>query len=221
VALIGHFALVEVVNDEALAAFASHAQSCSQTRLIRGDAEMVKKFWSVYSPGGRVAHRVCRELLLEQNWPIPAREPVAALRTATIEDLPLIAAVNAEMAYEESGINPMERDPEGFRLRCARRVEQGRHFIWTDNGRLIFKADIISATPQSVYLEGIYVNPANRGKGYGLRCLSQLGRNLLSRNRSLCLTVNEDSSRAISFYKNSGYRFQGYCDTIYLRPTQD
>jgi predicted GNAT family acetyltransferase len=122
------------------------------------------------------------------------------------------------MAHEESGVNPLERDPEGFRRRCARRIEMGRVWVWVEDDRLIFKADIISETPEVIYLEGVWVNPAERGKGYGLRCVSQLGRELLERTGSLSMLVNERNSKALSLYRRAGYKLRGCYDTIYLQP---
>src|SRR5436305_1557995 len=82
----------------------------------------------------------------------------------------------------ESPVNPLEVDPHGFRLRCARRIEHGRVWVLAEAGRLIFKADVASQTPECTYVEGVYVERASRQQGYGLRCLSQLGQTLLARS---------------------------------------
>jgi predicted GNAT family acetyltransferase len=92
----------------------------------------------------------------------------------------------------------MEADPEGFRQRCLRRIEQGRVWVWTEEGRLIFKADIVSETPEVKYVEGIWVTPDQRGRGYGLRCLSQLSRELLAGSSAVTLLVNEKTQQAVS-----------------------
>ena len=75
---------------------------------------------------------------------------------------------------------------------------------WKD-GKLLFKADIIADTPQVIYLEGIYVDPSERGKGYGSTCLSQLGRILLRRTGSICLTLNASKEKTKNFYVKAGY----------------
>ena len=71
------------------------------------------------------------------------------------------------MAEAESGTNPLEVDPEGFRARCARRIEMGRVWVLERDGQLLFKADIMADTPEVVYLEGIWVSQTERGKGLG------------------------------------------------------
>jgi hypothetical protein len=217
VALIGHATLIEARSERALAAFARVAQDCSLAHLVRGEQEKVEYFWSRYSVSGATPRLVCRELLLEQRVPPVLRRYVRGLRPAAHSDVEQIMEVNAAMALEESGVNPLERDPEGFRRRTRRRVELGRYWVWTRRGKLVFKADVIAETPEAAYLEGIYVDPQERGKGYGLSCLSQLGRTLLARTGAVCLTVNEQVRGTLSFYSKAGYRLSSRYDTIYLQ----
>ena len=217
VALIGHATLMETRTDAALIAFAHLAQSCSHTHMIMGEQERIEEFWSYYAENGQAMRLACRELLFELRPPVAVHEAVDGLRRATLDDLELILPVHAQLAFEESGINPLEKDPEGFRMRTARRIEQGRVWVWIENGKLIFKADIFSDTPDVIYLEGIYVNPEERGKGYGLRCLSQLNQALMKRTRSVCILVNEQNQAAHAFYRKVGFSFRSYYDTIFLQ----
>jgi predicted GNAT family acetyltransferase len=122
------------------------------------------------------------------------------------------------MALAESGVDPFKRDPEGFRYRTAHRIARGRNWIWMEDGKLLFKADIIADTPQVIYLEGIYVERSERGKGYGSSCLKHLGRMLLQRTGSICLTLNASKEKTKSFYSKAGYAMRSYYDTIYLQP---
>ena len=95
------------------------------------------------------------------------------------------------MAFKESGIDPLEKDAEGFRQRCKRRIEMGRTWVLIEDGTLIFKADVISDTSEVVYLEGVWVNEKGRGAGYGVRCMSQLSRELLQHTKAISLLVDE------------------------------
>lgn len=216
VALIGHFTLVEARSEAALAAIAKLAQECPSAHMILGEQDKVETFWSYFAQTGRTPRRVGRELLLEQRSPVGPFDPVSGLRQATPNDLPRLLPVNAQMVLEESGVNPLEVDPNGFEERWLRRVEQGRVWVWTENGRLIFSANIMSEAPDVIYLEGIYVNPDERNKGYGLRCVSQLGSHLLKSTKSLCLLVNEQNQGAQDFYRKAGYTVCGHYDTIFL-----
>ena len=217
VALIGHAMFVEARSDEALAVFAGLAQDVRSTHMIMGEQETIQRFWNYYSTSGRATRLFSREVLFEQTSPADGHAPVPALRLASLEDLSLIVPVHAAMAYDESGINPLDADPDGFRMRCARRIRQERVWVWVERGQLIFKADVISDTPEAIYLEGIYVAPNERGQGYGSRCMSQIVRNLLLRTKAIVLLVNEEHRAAQSFFQRIGFIRRGLYETLFLR----
>lgn len=218
IALVGHATLVETSDDEALRTFAHIAREIPGAHVHLGPEASIKQFWRHYSRGGQRARLFCRELLFEMRELFPLEtEEVEGLRLATLQDLAYVMPVQACMAFEESGINPLETDPVGFRLRCARRIEQGRVFVWIEEGRLLFKADILADTPRAVYLEGVYTSPSTRNQAYGSRCLLQTARTLLSRTRSVVLLVNEQNRKAHEFYRRAGFEFGGNYDTIYLQ----
>ena len=219
VALVGHATLVEARTERALEAFARVAQQSDATHMIMGEQEVIAEFWGGYSEAGQEFRLACRELLFELRCPVAVGEAVEGLRRATLDDLELVLPVQAEMALAESGVNPLEADPEGFRRRTARRIEQGRTWVVVKGGRLAFKAEEQSETPQVVYLEGIYVAPSERGRGFGAGCLSQLCRETLARAQSVCLLVNEQNREAHALYRKVGFRFRSVYDTIFLRRT--
>jgi ribosomal protein S18 acetylase RimI-like enzyme len=216
VALIGHATLFETSSDDALYAFAKTAQDCKAVHLIMGEESSIEKFWSFYADAGQEMRRACRELLFELRWP-SGTSKVANLRPATLEDLPLLMPVHAQMALEESGIDPRTQDAAGFYERYARRIAQGRTWVLTENGALQFKAEIVAETPEATYIEGVWVNPESRRQGYGRRCMSQLARMLLWRTKSICLFVNEENDQAQKFYKHAGYHLRTVYDTIFLK----
>ena len=216
VALVGHATLMETVSDRALAALARVAQQCANTHMIMGEKERIADFWNHYAAAGRQQRLACREWLYEFSWPIEAREPVAGLRRATADELELVMPVQAELAFAESGVNPLNVDPEGFRKRCLRRIEQGRTWVVVEDGKLIFKADVISRTSEVNYLEGIWMCEGRRANGSGLRFMSDLMRRLLEETRSICLLVNETNKPAQSFYRKCGFHFRATYETIFL-----
>lgn len=218
VALIGHATLIETQSDDGLRAFAQLNHQCAGSHLVRGEHEMIQRFWSYYAELGHAPRRACRELLFEQRKAPVVEGLIPDLRPATLDDLDEVLKINAEMILTECGVDPLKKDPNGFRERAARRVEQGRVWVWTVRGRLIFKADIFAETPEMTYLEGINVHAMERGHGYGTRCLAQLGQILLQRSQSICLLTNERREKLAEFYTKAGYQFRGVYDTIYLDP---
>jgi uncharacterized protein len=217
VALIGHATLIEARTKSSLAAFARMTGNCLTVKLIRGERQTIDSFWKHYQTNGEKPRLVCRELLLEQRKPLSQIAPVPELRPATLNELEQVVQVNASMAFEESGSNPLRKDPSGFRERVARRIQQGRIWTLVQDSQLVFKADIIAETPLATYLEGIHVHLEQRSKGHGRRCLTQLARTLLTRSQSICLTLSQKNQQALSFYSNAGYQFNSHYETIYLR----
>jgi uncharacterized protein len=216
VALIGHVILFETSNEAALAEFARLTQDCESANTVMGEADKVERFLSYYTREGQTPRLIYRERLFERRRKQDVDEAVMGLRLATAADLELVAPVHAQMAFEESGINPLFVDPEGFYRRCARRIQQKRVWVNVENDQLIFKADVISDTPEVIYLEGVYVSPKKRGNGLGARCMKQLTNEFLMRTNSVCLMVNHQNSAANACYKKAGYTVRDLYDTLYL-----
>jgi predicted GNAT family acetyltransferase len=216
VALIGHITLFETENDLALAAFAARTRECASAHAVVGRAERVDRFLGYYSQGQVHPRLVCYDLLFQKRVTSNV-ETVSTLRLAQTEELELIVPIHAQTAIDESGVNPLERDPGGFRQRCERRINQERVWVALEDGEVKFKADIVSDTPEVIYLEGVYVSPEHRGNGYGARCMTQLTNQLLNRTKSVCLLVNRANEAAQACYKKAGYEFREYYDTLYLQ----
>lgn len=216
VALIGHATLIEARSDRAMQEFGLLAQGYQRTHIILGEKDKVEQFWNYYADAGQEMRLVCRELLFELRRAMTVRDEIDGLRRATLADLETVAPIQAAMAEEESGTNPLEVDREGFLARCARRIEMGRVWVLEEDGRLMFKADVLADTPDVVYLEGVWVNPSERGKGLGRQCLRQLCQQLLSRTKSVCALVNENNQRAHTFYRMCNFKMRGVYDSIFL-----
>lgn len=216
VALIGHATLLETVSDRALQALAQVARECPFTHMIMGEQERVAEFWEYYIDAGLERRLVCREWLYELRWPIAVNEPAPGLELATPADLEQVMPIQAELAFQESGINPLQVDPVGFRQRCLRRIEQGRTWVLRDNGLVIFKADVISQTDAVIYVEGVWVKEERRHDGSGVRCMSELAQTLLREAKSICLLVNENHKQAQQFYRKCGFLFRATYETIFL-----
>ena len=217
VALIGHATLIEARTRRAMQEFAVLAQAYERTHLILGEKDSIETFWNYYADEGQEMRLACREYLFECRRAMQVRYPLEDLRHATIDDLDRIAPIQAAMAEEESGTNPLQADPEGFRARCARRIEMGRVWVMEEKGELIFKADILADTPDVVYLEGVWVSPSARHRGIGRKCVRQLCEDLLSRTKSVCVLVNEENLSAHTFYRMCNFKMRGVYDSLFLQ----
>lgn len=219
VALIGHATLFETRNYAAIRAFGYEARKHTDIHMVMGEQRATKMFWRSLAEGWVEPRRTCNELLFEQRSSNGNYETTNALRLATTEDLSGVMAIQSQMAFAESGVDPMAVDRAGFQRRCMRRIEQGRIWVCVEKENLMFKADVMFETPDVIYLEGIYVDPRRRGNGYGLNCLGQLGAALLTSAKSLCLLVNAQCPEAQQFYIRAGFTLRSSYSTIFLEPT--
>jgi GNAT superfamily N-acetyltransferase len=217
VALIGHTTLVEARTDNALGALASTAQrSKTPIHLIMSSGDDAHRFWKQIAGPSKEPRLTCTELLFEVGFPYPVPVCDRDLRPARHEELMEIAEAQAAIAFMESGVDPMERDREGFLKRVSRRIDQGRIFVVYEGGKLVFKADIIAETSEVIYLEGIYVAPEFRGQGVGSSCLAKLTLDLLKRVQNVCLLSNISFVDAHMSYLKAGYRNTDSCVTLFV-----
>jgi predicted GNAT family acetyltransferase len=127
-----------------------------------------------------------------------------ALRTAEIADLELLLPACAAAHQLEIGVDPLRRDPEGFRWRTRSQIEEGRSWLWVEDGVILFKAEASAWTAKAVQLQQVWVDPAVRRQGYGARGLSDLCRLLLEQVPTVCLFVRADNAPAIRLYEVIG-----------------
>lgn len=217
VALIGHTTLVEARSDDSLMAFALRArQSDTPIHFMMSDGKAIETFWNYFTDGLCQPRLVCPELLFELSFPFPVQDCKWDVRLAEQSELEQIAIAHDEVAFIESGSSPLLKDRDGFLKRCARRIEQKRTFVVFENGKLVFKADIVSETSDVVYLEGIYVAPEYRGRGVGSSCLSKLSLQLMERVENICLLSNVEFKAAHRSFAKAGYKNTDCCTTIFV-----
>jgi uncharacterized protein len=126
------------------------------------------------------------------------------IREATRADFELLLPACAATHEGELGLDPMAADAEGFRLRTLQQIEEGRSWIWSEDGTILFKAEASAWTPRAVQLQQVWVDPEVRGQGYAQRGLRDLVRLLLERVPRVCLFVRADNPTAIRLYEAIG-----------------
>jgi GNAT superfamily N-acetyltransferase len=216
VALIGHSTLVEARSDASLKALAYQARNAATPlHLMMSSGDAAQEFWNYMTDGLKAPRLTCTEALFEISFPFAVRGQEHKLETATMDWLIPVAEAQAEVALIECGVDPMQRDREGFLKRVARRIAQGRVFVVTDGEKLVFKADIIAETDQTIYLEGIYVSPGYRGKGIGSDCLAALSLELMTRVENICMLSNVEFKSAHRAFAKAGYRNTDHCMTLF------
>jgi len=217
VALIGRDTMFEARSDAALYAFAELARRNESLRLLFAEASALERFWQTYRREGQEPRLICHEWLYEKEAEtFTALETISSLRKACADELQQVASAHAQLVMEETGENPLDKDSAGFYGRCAARIGQGKIWVLMENDELLFKADVVAETPQVVYIEGLWVKPSHRRKGYGQSCWESLGRVLLAPKQSFCGFVNDGNASARAFYEKVGCRLRARFDKIFI-----
>ena len=193
-----------VPSGESCAAFAD-ATVRGQARMIIGEEHAVDELWREARermPKPR-DDRPGQPVYLLEDEPEPGG---SGLRAATARDLELLVPACAEAHREEIGIDPLRRDPEGFRWRTRAQIEEGRSWLWVEEGVIWFKAEASAWTPSAVQLQQVWVDPRVRNRGHAKRAMRDLCRLLLARVPAVCLFVRPENDYAIRVYEGIGMR---------------
>jgi hypothetical protein len=184
------------------------AAARGRARMIIGDERPVTELWNVV--GVRMPEprddRPGQPVYVIDEPPQPGD---TAVRAANERDYELLLPACAAAHQEEIGIDPIARDPEGFRWRMRSQIEEGRSWAWIEDSRILFKAEASAWTPSAVQLQQVWVDPPVRNRGYAQRGMRDLIRLLLERVPQVCLFVRPENAPAIRVYEAVGMRRQG------------
>jgi RimJ/RimL family protein N-acetyltransferase len=186
----------------------AQAASRGRARMIIGDERAVDELW------GKLAGLMPPPRDDRPGQPVYAiSEPPppgdSGLRPATDKDFALLLPACAAAHEEEIGIDPMARDPEGFRWRTRSQIEEGRSWLWVERGTILFKAEASAWTPGAIQIQQVWVDPPARNKGYAQRGMRDLCRLLLERVPTVCLFVRPENAPAIRVYEAIGMQRHG------------
>jgi RimJ/RimL family protein N-acetyltransferase len=177
----------------------------SSARMLIGEAGAVTDLWEA----ARDRLPAAREDRLRQPVYVSDRPPPpgdTGLRPARVDDLDLLVPACAAAHQEELGVDPLRRDPDGFRWRTRSQIEEGRSWLWEEDGAILFKAEASAWTARAVQLQQVWTDVDVRRRGYATRALSDLVRLLLRRTPAVCLFVRAENEGAIRLYERIGMR---------------
>lgn len=191
----------------------ANAAARGRVRMIIGDERCVDELWRTAS--GRMGQprddRPGQPVYAISDPPAPGE---TGLRQATEDDYELLLPACAAAHEEEIGVDPLVRDPEGFRWRTRSQIEAGRSWIWADGETILFKAEASAWTPAAVQLQQVWVDPPARGRGFAQRAMRDLCGRLLEQVPVVCLFVRPENTLAIRVYDAIGMRRKGSCRSL-------
>ena len=185
--------------------FFADATARGHPRMIIGEERAVDELWADARP------RLPRPRDDRPGQPVytldePPEAGETGLRAATLDDLERLVPACSAAHREEIGIDPLRRDPEGFRWRTRAQIEEGRSWLWLHDGVILFKAEASAWTPSAVQLQQVWVDPEVRNRGYAKRGMREICRLLLERVPTVCLFVRPENAAAIRVYESIGMR---------------
>jgi ribosomal protein S18 acetylase RimI-like enzyme len=183
----------------------ARAAAASRARMVIGEEAAVAELWDAaraWMPAPREDRPGQPVFVLDE----PPEPGGTGLREATLDDLGLLVPACAAAHEEEIGLNPLERDPDGFRWRTQAQIGEGRSWLWVDEGTILFKAEASAWTPEAVQLQQVWVDPSVRNRGNARRGMRDLCRRLLERVPQVCLFARPENAPAIRVYEAIGMR---------------
>ena len=179
-----------------------------RARMIIGDERAVTELW------GDMASLMPTPRDDRPGQPVyaiwePPEPGDTGLRAATQEDFELLLPACAAAHEEEIGVDPLARDPDGFRWRTRSQIEERRSWLWVDGEAIRFKAEASARTPSAAQVQQVWVDPSQRNNGYAQRGMRDLCRLLLQEVPTVCLFVRPENAPAIRVYEGIGMHQNG------------
>ena len=163
---------------------------------------LLQRIWDEAKPveaGDDVAEYLAkRGLVLEASRLDEVRLVILELQ------LELLVVACAAAHQLELGVDPLKRDVNGFRWRTRSQIEEGRSWLWEEDGTILFKAEASAWTPSAIQLQQVWTDPAVRRRGYASRALRDLLSLLLEEVPAVTLFVRADNAAAIGLYDSIG-----------------
>jgi predicted GNAT family acetyltransferase len=152
---------------DALRAFAERARRQGRRcASIVGPKATVAPMWELLEPSWGPAREVRpNQPLMSMSTPSPARAD-PGVRRVRPDELDTILPACVAMFTEEVGVSPTLGDGGAtYRARVAELIAAGRAFARIEDGRVVFKAEVGSATDTACQVQGVWVPPELRGRG--------------------------------------------------------
>ena len=181
-----------------------------------GPAAEVLDLWRLLEPAWGPAREVRsrQPLMVIDSEPLIEADP--QVRRAEMADLDLLLPACIDMFTAEVGVSPVAGGmTSAYRSRIAELVREGRSFVRIDGDTVVFKAEIGAMSQGVSQVQGVWVDPAHRGRGLsetGMAAVVSLGRASLT--PTLSLYVNDYNTAARRAYRAVGFRETGDFATV-------
>lgn len=184
---------------------------------VVGRAELALPLWEMLELDWGTA----REVRADQPL-LAVSEPLACVsdplvRQVRPDELDVYLPAAIAMFIEEVGIDPRSNDGgRGYRHRVASLIASGRAWAHIADGRVVFKAEVGSLSSRCGQIQGVWVDPEYRGRGYGITGTAAVAESIMATGRIASLYVNSFNTIARSTYSKVGFRQVATFSTVLL-----
>ena len=145
----------------------------------------------------------------------PSVTPDPRVRRVTLDQWDAYTDAAVKMYTEEIGVSPVMGNPSGYRFYVRQLITSGRAFGIFDGPRVIFKADLGSVSASVCQVQGVWLDPALRGRGLAAPAMAavvQLARTVVP---TVWLYVNDYNLPARATYARVGFETVGEFATVH------
>jgi predicted GNAT family acetyltransferase len=201
----------------ARASFADNARRLGRRcSSIVGPADEVLDIWRLLAPAWGPAREVRETQYLMATAGPPSRPAHPGLRALRLDELDLLMPAAIAMFTEEVGMSPVAHGGgPAYRARLAEIVRSGRALGVVEGGQLVFKAEVGSATSRACQIQGVWVDPALRGRGLGVAGMAAVVEHARTHIAPVVsLYVNDYNHVAVGAYLRVGFQTVGTFATV-------
>lgn len=183
---------------------------------IVGAKSDVEKLWlplSNFLPSPRLIREKQKLFVLEEVLP---EHQDSKIRLATLSDIDAYTSASIEMFTGEVGLAP--NDLIEYRQRVKSQISASFSYGWfAADGRVLFKVDVGSKYRGACQLQGVWLHPELRGKGYSSELL-HMAINLIQKQHAqkITLYVNDFNAPAVALYERNGFVQRNLFQTIFF-----
>jgi uncharacterized protein len=176
---------------------------------IVGPADAVGALWARLEPHWGPARTIRRRqpvMVTTRAAPQDIRRDHGVRPVEPVE-LDVLLPASVAMFTEEIGISPVAGDGGTlYRARVRELVESGRSLARIDGDQVVFKAEIGAVTPSACQVQGVWVAPPMRGRGFAVAGMAAVVDHALeSVAPAVCLYVNDYNHAARAVYRKVGF----------------
>lgn len=182
---------------------------------IFGSAGSVLPLWSELERAAPAPFDVRQNQPLMALGSAPAIQPHPGLRFSTMDDFDSLLPACVAMFEEEVGYSPLIGGETHYKQRIASFINRKHSMVdYDDEGQVIFKAELGSVSSQVTQIQGVWMNPAYRGRKLSASYLAAVVKLAQQHAPVTSLYVNDYNAPAMASYLKVGFERVGTFATI-------